>query len=66
MASNSSLPPKILRDEVIVPSNPNKSAPELMRRIVALVEIDGKEREMVFLINNLKWSARSVADLYRC
>src|SRR5881398_113226 len=57
---------KILRDEVIVLSNPNKSAPELMRRIVAVVEIDGKEREMVFLTNNLQWSARSVADLYRC
>src|SRR5712671_2714191 len=57
---------KILRDEVIVLSNPNKSAPELMRRIVAVVEIDGKEREMVFLTNNLKWSPRSVADLYRC
>src|SRR6266496_5220173 len=57
---------KILRDEVIVLSNPNKWAPELMRRIVALVEIDGKEREMVFLTNNLKWSPRSVAELYRC
>src|SRR6266516_4098375 len=31
---------KILRDEVIVLSNPNKSAPELMRRIVALVQIE--------------------------
>ena len=57
---------KILRDEVIVLSNPNKSAPELMRRIVALVEIDGQEREMTFLTNNLNWSPRSVADLYRC
>src|SRR5437667_9557052 len=37
-----------------------------MLRIVALVEIDGKEREMTFLTNNLKWSPRSVADLYRC
>src|SRR5436309_263909 len=37
---------KILRDEVIVLSNPNKSAPELMRRIVAVVEIDGKELKM--------------------
>ena len=58
--------PKILRDEVIVLSNPNQPAPELMRRIVALVEIDGVEREMVFLSNNLEWSPRSVADLYRC
>jgi hypothetical protein len=57
---------KILRDEIIVLSNRNKPAPELMRRIVALVEIDGEEREMVFLTNNLRWSPRSVADLYRC
>jgi hypothetical protein len=57
---------KILRDEVIMLSNPNKPAPELMRRIVALVEIDGVEREMAFLTNNLQWSPRSVADLYRC
>ena len=58
--------PKILRDEVIVLSQPNKPAPELMRRVVALVEVDGEEREMVFLTNNLEWSPRSVADLYRC
>jgi hypothetical protein len=58
--------PKILQDEVIVLSNKNKPAPELMRRVVALVEIDGVEREMTFLTNNLEWSPRSVADLYRC
>lgn len=57
---------KILQDEVIVLNNPNKSAPELMRRIVARVEIDGQEREMSFLTNNLEWSPRSVTDLYRC
>ena len=34
--------------------------------MVALVEIDGEEREMTFLTNNLEWSPRSVADLYRC
>src|SRR5712672_3234810 len=57
---------KILADEIIVLSNPNKTAPELMRRIVAIVEVDGQEREMTFLTNNLEWSPRSVADLYRC
>jgi hypothetical protein len=57
---------KILKDEIIVLSNPNKPAPELMRRIVAMVEVDGQERQMTFLTNNLKWSPRSVADLYRC
>jgi hypothetical protein len=57
---------KILRDEIIVLRNPNKPAPELLRRVVALVEIDGQEREMTFLTNHLEWSPRSVADLYRC
>jgi len=57
---------KILQDEVIVLKDPNKPAPELMRRIVALVEVDGEERAMTFLTNNLEWSPRSVADLYRC
>jgi hypothetical protein len=57
---------KILRDELIVLSNPNKPAPEIMRRVEALVEVDGQERVMVFLTNNLEWSPRSVCDLYRC
>lgn len=57
---------KILRDEIIVLSNPNKPAPELMRRVVAIVEVDGQEREMTFLTNHLEWSPRTVADLYRC
>jgi hypothetical protein len=57
---------KILRDQVIVLSNPNKPAPDVMRRVAALVEVDGQEGEMVFLTNNLQWSPRSVADLYRC
>jgi len=57
---------KILRDEIIVLNNERETAPELMRRVAALVEVDGQEREMTFLTNNLEWSPRSVADLYRC
>lgn len=57
---------KILADEIIVLSNPKKPAPELMRRVVAVVEMDGQGREMTFLTNHLAWSPRSVADLYRC
>lgn len=34
-------------------------------RVRALVEVDGVEREMEFLTNNMDWSPRSVADLYR-
>lgn len=57
---------KILKDEMITLRDPKKAAPEVMRRVVAMVKIDGEEREMVFLTNNLQWSPRSVADLYRC
>lgn len=56
----------ILRDQIIRLRNPDKPTPELMRRVVALVEVDGQEQAMTFLTNNLEWSPRSVADLYRC
>jgi len=59
---------RILRDEIISLRHATafEHYPELMRRITALVEIDGREQELVFLSNNLQWSAASVADLYRC
>jgi len=58
---------KILRDDLIVlgTAKSRASYPELLRRVVALVEVDGREVPMVFLTNNLAWSAASVADLYR-
>jgi hypothetical protein len=58
---------RILRDEIIALRTASASAdyPEMMRRITALVEIDGREQEMVFLTNNMEWSPASVADLYR-
>jgi hypothetical protein len=57
----------ILRDDLIRLKNKKsrKDYPEVMRRIVARVEVDGRMLEMVFLTNNLIWSASSVADLYR-
>ena len=59
---------RILRDEIIGPRTACALAsyPEVRRRITALVEIDGRAVEMVFLTNNLEWSPASVADLYRC
>jgi len=57
---------RILKDEVIMLCDLNKPAPDLMRRVVALVELDGQERELTFLTNHLEWSPRSVAELYRC
>lgn len=51
----------ILRDEIIML---NKGVQA--RRVAALVEVDGLEREMTFLTNNMEWSARTICDLYRC
>jgi hypothetical protein len=57
---------KILSDQLITLDNLAKPAPEVMRRVVGLVEVDGQEREMVFLTNQLFWSPQSVVDLYKC
>lgn len=59
---------KILRDDLVRLTGPKskKLYPEVLRRVVALVEVDGKEREMVFISNHLEWSAQSIADLYKC
>jgi hypothetical protein len=58
----------ILADDVIELTTPKsqKAYPNWMRRVVALVEVEGKMCEMVFLTNNLEWSAQTIADLYRC
>jgi hypothetical protein len=57
----------ILRDDLIQLTGPARKAyPVELRRVVALVEVDGELREMVFLTNNLEWSAQTIADLYRC
>ena len=59
---------KIVSDELIALTNPNSfnAYPEGMRRIVAWVEIDGEERLMTFITNQLTWSPESVVELYRC
>ena len=59
---------RIVQDQLIEVSSfySRQDYPEAMRRIVARVEIDGQEVEMVFLTNNLEWSAGTLADLYRC
>lgn len=59
---------KILADEEVVLCDKKafkKKYPQRLRRVRALVEVDGVEREMEFLTNNMEWSPRSVADLYR-
>ena len=58
---------RILSDETVVPEL-EKSAglyPQPLRRIVARVEVDGREMEMTFLTNNFEWSAWTIAELYK-
>lgn len=58
----------ILADDIIMLKRKEalKNYPVRMRRIEAVVEVDGQRRKMVFLTNNLEWSAQSVVELYRC
>jgi hypothetical protein len=60
--------PRILRDEEVVATGRwvRGDYPARLRRVTALVEVDGEERIMEFLTNNFTWSAASVAELYRC
>ena len=60
--------PHILSDEVIelTIAHSQRAYPQRLRRVVALVEVDGKDMELTFLTNNLSWSAWTVAELYRC
>ena len=57
----------IVRDEVIVLTVKKSRGqyPEGLRLVRAIVELDGKERELEFLTNNLQWAASSIAELYK-
>jgi hypothetical protein len=56
-----------LRDDLVALTGPTeKFYPVARCRVTALVEVDGERREMIFLTNNVTWSAQTVADLYRC
>jgi hypothetical protein len=59
---------RILRDEIVELTlwKTHRAYPESLRRVVTRVEVDGVEKEMVFLTHQLDWAGSSVADLYRC
>ena len=61
---------QILADEKVRPATAASSAKYTadggcLRRVTALVEVDGHMRRMVFLTNNFAWSAKTIAELYR-
>lgn len=57
----------ILSDDIVElkGSKAREDYPIYMRRVVAMVEVDGKPTRMAFLTNNLDWAASSVAELYQ-
>jgi hypothetical protein len=59
---------KIMRDDLIQLRGPKSKMlyPQVLRRVLARIELRGEEVEMEFLTNNLEWSAQSIADLYGC
>lgn len=58
---------KILRDDIVIIESKLKrnDYPEKLRRITAIVEINGKEEELTFFTNNMQWAASSICDLYK-
>ena len=56
----------ILLDAFVRPTayKSKKDYPELMRLIVATVEVEGKETVMTFLTNNTEWAPSSICELY--
>lgn len=60
--------PRILKDEIIelTVHKSRQAYPCRLRRVAALVEVNGKDEVLVFLTNQLTWSAWTVAELYRC
>ena len=61
------LPAGIVSDERVALANryTKRKYTSAVRRVRAIVEIDGRKREMVFVTNNFTWSARTIADLYK-
>lgn len=58
---------QIIRDVCIRLTDPKTSRkyPGILRLVEAIVEVDGKPRQMVFLTNNMDWASSSICDLYK-
>ncbi len=58
---------RILNDETVLMFHNNSAEkyPQPLRRVTAMVEVDGKEKQMTFITNNFEWSPRTIAELYR-
>ena len=59
--------PSIISDQTVrmAIKNSAEKYPGTLRLVTAIVEVDGKDKEMTFITNNFEWSPRTVAELYR-
>lgn len=59
---------RIQRDYIVVVANQSKRSayPKHRRRVTAIVDNNGVDKEMVFFSNNLDWAPSSICDLYKC
>ena len=57
----------VVRDDLILLKTPSSKEqyPELLRRVEMIVTVDGKEKVMVFITNNMDWASSSVGELYQ-
>lgn len=57
----------IVRDDLIrlTGANTREKYPQVLRRVMAWVEINEKKVLMTFITNNTEWSPASIADLYK-
>lgn len=57
----------IVSDEIIVLTGDEtrEKYTKPLRRIFAVVELNGQKHDMVFLTNNLDWAAETICELYR-
>ena len=58
----------ILRDDIIVLKGlfSSQKYPRKLRRVVAMLEVNGEWVQMTFVTNNLSWAASSICELYKC
>jgi len=58
---------KVLRDDIIKLTTPKtyNQYPKFLRLVEAVVEIDGKDQQLIFITNNLDWAASSICGLYK-
>jgi hypothetical protein len=58
---------RMLSDDIVLVENAGKRRdyPQRMRRVIAIVNIDGVDTQMAFFTNNFDWAASSVCDLYK-